>query len=157
MSANEPQTQKESGRRGADQLIVVALAGGCSYDEAARAGGVSKATVKRRMLEREFRMRVGEARAETAERLGALMLAASLSAVNIVTELARGAESEAVRLGAARTLLSHAPIGPKREDTDRAWKQILTAFIELAEDSMSPEEHEALVRKCYALVQSLLP
>ena len=156
MSSKEPQTPKENGRRGADQLIVAALAGGCSYDEAALAGGVSKATVKRRMQETEFRIRVGEARVETAERLGALILAASVSAIHTVTELARGAESEAVRLSAARTLLSHAPIGQEREIMVRGTQQLFGAVLKLTEESMSREEHEVFIRKCQALVQSIL-
>jgi hypothetical protein len=144
---------KENGRRAADQLIVAALAGGCTYEEAARVAGVSKATVKRRMQQLEFRIQVGEARIATAERVRAVVLAAALTALGVVTELMQQAESEAVRLNAARTVLHHAEIGHQYirvEDLER----ILGDFILVAENRMSPVDHEQLVRDCYALVVS---
>ena len=45
MSPNDTRSNtKENGRRGADRLIAAALAGGCTYEDAARAAGVCAAT-----------------------------------------------------------------------------------------------------------------
>jgi hypothetical protein len=101
-------TSNGHGRRDVDTVIAAALAAGASYEDAATAAHVSKSTVKRRMGEPEFREAVAEARAEMAAVLRGRLLRAAPTALGTLEELANGAESESVRLGAARSLVAFA-------------------------------------------------
>jgi hypothetical protein len=93
------------GRRDADQVIVAALAAGASYREAAETGRVSLSTVKRRMVDPQFRVKVAEARDELVSTLRGRVLNAAPAALATLEELATGAESESVRLRAAAEVL----------------------------------------------------
>lgn len=91
-------------RTNADHLVVAALAAGRTMHEAAEGAGVSSRTVARRLADPAFRQRVQTLRTEmVAEALGRMVAGMSKSA-DVLCELLQ-ADSEAIRLGAARTLL----------------------------------------------------
>jgi hypothetical protein len=97
---------------GQDELLIVALAGGATYAQAAGAARCSVATVGRRLRDTGFRERVVEARREHVENLRARLVAAAPAALDALVDLldAEGA----VRLGAARAVLDHALGRPRR-------------------------------------------
>src|SRR4051794_40393365 len=101
------------GKRANDELVVVALATGSTYAEAAHSAGVSKSTVRRRMTEPEFRARVYEERRELVDSLRARLLQAAPSAIESLASLAASATSDAVRVRAAREIVDLA-LGRKR-------------------------------------------
>jgi hypothetical protein len=70
-------TTNGHGRRDVDEVLVAALAAGASYEEAARAAGVSKSTVRRRMGEAAFRARVFDTRDELLTALRGRLLRAA--------------------------------------------------------------------------------
>ena len=112
---------KANGRKSADEAIIVALAGGRTVQAAARVAGVAESTIYRRLRETEFRRRVTETRAEfTARALGNLA-AASTAAAGTLRRLLK-AESEAVRLSAARSILE---LGTKLRDSVELEQRIL--------------------------------
>ena len=91
-------------RRNADPVLIAALAGGATNLDAAQQAGVSEKTVYRRLADAEFRQQVADARAELIARaVGALADASATAATTLRTLLE--AESESVRLGAARSIL----------------------------------------------------
>jgi HEAT repeat protein len=92
-----------SRKKGEDRLLV-ALAAGQTITAAARLAGVSIATAKRRLHDPEFRRRVSEMRGELIEQAAGRLAETAAEAVSKLRELL-GAESETVRLGAARSLL----------------------------------------------------
>src|SRR5215471_3568818 len=96
-----------SGRKSADQAIIVALASGQTIEAAARAAGVGESTVYRRLRDAGFRVAVATARAEVTARALGKLAAASTAAASTLRKLLR-AESEAVRLSAARSILEMA-------------------------------------------------
>ena len=85
-------------------VLLAALAGGASHQEAATQAGVSLRTVYRRLEDAPFRQQL-------AARLGELIkratgrLAAACSAAATTLALLLKADSESVRLGAARSIL----------------------------------------------------
>ena len=95
---------RHRGRAGADAALVTALAVGATIEQAAERAGVSPRTAHRRLAEPEFRARVDEARAELLGRALARLQATCTSAVTTLADLLT-AESESVRLGAARSIL----------------------------------------------------
>ena len=95
------------GRKNADAALVAALAGGATVGDAAATAGVGERTVYRRLEDAEFKRRVEEARAEILTGAMTRLSAAATSAVTTLTSLL-GAESESVRLGAARSILDTA-------------------------------------------------
>src|SRR5919201_6889371 len=97
-------TNENGARRARDALLVAALAAGESYSRAAKTADVSKATVARRMEERAFRAQVTEEREANVEAARRRLAASGPDAISVLAELCRGASSEIVRLGAARTL-----------------------------------------------------
>jgi HEAT repeat protein len=102
-------------RKNADSVLVTALACGGTVEAAAKAAGVSEATVYRRLREPAFRQRVAEARDEMVSRAVARLSATSTLAADTLRELLK-ARSETVRLGAARAVLE---LGSKlREQED---------------------------------------
>lgn len=100
---------RKNGQQGADDgpdadaLLVQALAGGMSMAAAARACNLNEKTVRRRMADDGFRRRVGEARGQLLEQASAQMLARLAGAGQVLQDLL-AAESEQVRLGAARAI-----------------------------------------------------
>jgi hypothetical protein len=105
------------GRKNADAALIVALVTGKSAEEAAAAVGVSARTAYRRLADPAFRQRLAEAQAQlVAQALGKVTASATAAATTLEQLLT--AESETVRLGAARTILE---LGTKvRENSDLA-------------------------------------
>jgi hypothetical protein len=93
------------GRRDVDELLASALATGATYGEAGRIAGVSKSTVKRRMGDDAFRQRVASERVELIDTLRGRLLSAAPDAVRTLSELSAAAQSDSVRVGAARAVL----------------------------------------------------
>lgn len=93
-----------SGRRAADTLLISSLASGLTVAGAAKAANVSERTAFRRLRRPEFRSAIATARTEMTERATALLTDLSTSAATALGELLK-ADSEAVRLGAARSIL----------------------------------------------------
>ena len=83
---------------------AVALAGGATYQEAATAGGVALATIKRRMADGPYRVRVQQLRAQLLEQALGVLADNCTAAVLCLTDLLHG-ESEMVRQKTARTIL----------------------------------------------------
>ncbi len=96
-------------RRAVDDALVVALAAGATYDDAARAAGCSGRTVDRRVLDAGFRRRVQEARAAACRRTANLLVDAAVEAVSELRELMRSADTDASKVSAARAILMIAP------------------------------------------------
>jgi hypothetical protein len=105
----------ENGRRKGDAELVLALAGGQTVRAAARLAGVGEHTATRRVTDPAFRRRVAALRAEMVAR-AAGHLADGMAEAAATVRWLLAAESEAVRLAAARTILE---VGPKlREATE---------------------------------------
>ncbi len=94
-------------RRNANAALIAALAGGATVQDAATAAGVGVATARRRLKEPDFRHQVDQARAEILTGAMSRLSAACTDAVTTLTSLL-AAESESVRLGAARSILDAA-------------------------------------------------
>lgn len=94
-------------RTGSDELLVSALAVGKTRDEAALAANVSPTTVSRRLANPEFKQRIQRIRGELiAAALGKVSDSMSAAADTLRSLLT--AESESIRLGAARAILDAA-------------------------------------------------
>ena len=91
-------------RRNADPGLIAALAAGGTVEAAAKHAGVSTATAHRRLADPDFRRRVAEAQNEAVARAVARLAATSTLAADTLRALLT-AESEQVRLGAARAVL----------------------------------------------------
>ena len=100
------QGMAENGKRKDELALLVALARGETVADACRQSGVAERTAHRRLENPKFRRDVRSFRGQMLERtVGKL--------VNVATEAAEtlrvllNAESETVRLGAARAILDH--------------------------------------------------
>jgi hypothetical protein len=94
----------DRGRRNADEALALALATGQTLRAAADTTGIGERTATRRMADSAFRQRVAELRTDMVQRsLGRLADGMSHAADTLRALLT--AESESVRLGAARALL----------------------------------------------------
>ena len=120
-----------SGRKNADDALVMALAVGGTVPAAAQHAGVSERTVYRRLHDPAFCRRVSAARAELLERaVGQLVATASCAAATLRQLLAAPADS--IKLGAARSILE---FGPKlRESTE-----LEARLAALEQQSATPE------------------
>jgi hypothetical protein len=104
-----------SGRKSADDRLELGLAAGKTVQEAAQSAGVSERTAYRRLDDPEFRSRLTSLRAEMVAQATGKLANASAQAVDALTGLLM-ADSETVRLGAARSILE---LGIKlRESTE---------------------------------------
>jgi hypothetical protein len=120
-------------RRNADARIIAALAGGATREDAARQAGVGVATVYRRLTEPGFRAAVQQARGEmVSQSVGTLARIASAAAITL--GLLLKAESESVRLGAARAILE---LGCKLRESEELEARI-QALEESAQTMPSP-------------------
>jgi hypothetical protein len=122
--------------RDRDEIVVAALAAGMTYREAGGEAGLSERTVRRRMGDSAFRARVAEQRQEHAERVRGLLLNAAPAAAATLAKLAAEAESESVRLGAARATLGHVA-GQQRSFFDESVPEkeiarVITEIINIA-------------------------
>jgi hypothetical protein len=84
--------------------LALAVAAGQTLRDAAPAAGVSERTAARRWADATFRHRVNELRADMVQRSMGRMAESMTEAAGVLRQLL-GAESESVRLGAARSLL----------------------------------------------------
>jgi hypothetical protein len=94
----------DSRPRKGDDALVAALASGCTLRDAASRAGVSERTVRVRLADPSFRARLDQARAEALDRAVAALNSASRAAVSTLEALLY-ADSESVRLGAAKAIL----------------------------------------------------
>lgn len=92
------------GRKAANTAIIAALAAGCTQAEAARRAGVSERTVRRRLEDITFTELVETARGELLDRTVGKVADAATRGVETLEGLL-DADSERVRLGAARALV----------------------------------------------------
>jgi hypothetical protein len=92
-------------RKKADTALIVALACGASAETAAQKAGVSVRTVYRRQADPEFVAQVNDVRADMLRRAAAMLTAAGMAAIKTFTTLQDSAQSESVRLGAARSII----------------------------------------------------
>jgi hypothetical protein len=95
----------QRGRRNADDMLLTALACGATWETAAQKAGVSKATVQRRMKDREFCQRLQELKADMVKRASADLTAASGEAIKTLVSLLAPTIPHAVRLGSARAII----------------------------------------------------
>jgi hypothetical protein len=93
------------GRKRSDESLILALACGTSVEQAAAKASLSVRSVYRRLKEPGFKQRIRAVKAETMERAGSLLTAASLQAVKTLLSLQEGSVSPAIRLAAARAIL----------------------------------------------------
>src|SRR3954464_15182527 len=93
------------GRSGGDVVLVAALAGGATYEDAAKRAGVSERTVRRRLDDPAFKRQVDEARAEMLSQATARLTSAALDAVEALRGLCWGSDLDFARLAAARAIL----------------------------------------------------
>ncbi len=127
-------------RKNADVAILATLAGGGTVEEAAKQAGVSERTVYRRLEEPAFKRQVSEARADLVRQsVGKLARISSAAATTL--GLLLKAESESVRLGAARAVLE---LGTKMREADELEAR-LAALEERVADT-SPTGHGGLRR-----------
>ena len=92
-------------RKKADTGLIVSLACGMSVETAAQKAGMSVRTVYRRLADPEFQAQVNEVRADMQRRAAAMLTAAAMAAIKTFTTLQESAQSESVRLGAARSII----------------------------------------------------
>src|SRR5262249_38049680 len=95
----------QRGRRHADDLLLMALACGATWEAAAQKAGVSKPTVQRRLKDPEFCRRLQEFKTDMVQRSSANLTAASGEAIKTLVMLLGPSIPHAVRLGAARATL----------------------------------------------------
>jgi hypothetical protein len=93
-----------SGRKNADEAQAIALASGQTLRDAAAAAGISERTAARRWADDAFRCRIAKPRAEMMERTLGLLVDGMAEGAEMLRALLK-AESESVRLGAARSLV----------------------------------------------------
>jgi hypothetical protein len=134
------QAMAASGRKNADDSLLVALAAGQTAREAAEIAGVAERTVFRRLVDPAFRRRAAELRADMMQRaLGKLAEGMAEAADALRNLLASG--SDAVKLAAARAILE---IGPRLRDTVE-FEQRLNA---LEQGAAEPEKGERNCPTC---------
>jgi hypothetical protein len=92
------------GRRNADEALALAVASGQTLRAAAEAAGIGERTATRRWADPDFRRRVAELRADMVSRSLGRMADGMAEAADVLRQLL-AAESESVRLGAARSLM----------------------------------------------------
>jgi hypothetical protein len=92
-------------RKKAEDKLLLTLACGATVENAARQCQLCKRTVYRRMEEPDFKKRLQALRTDMVQRTAGALTAAGSEAVRALLELLRGARAEAVRLGAARSVL----------------------------------------------------
>jgi transposase len=91
----------------ADDRLIVELLSGCSTTEAANRVGISRSTIWRRTRDASFAQRLADARTELFREITDQLRGHATSAIATLVELCQEAESETVRLGAARAVLDH--------------------------------------------------
>jgi hypothetical protein len=95
----------QSGRRNADDLLMLALACGATLENAARQAGVSESTVRRRAKDPGFRAQLQALRGDLVQRTAGALTAAATESVRTLLDLQKPTAPPAVRLGAAKAVL----------------------------------------------------
>ncbi len=95
----------QSGRRKADDQLVLALACGATAETAARQAGVSARTVYNRLQDPAFKHRLRGVQADILQRTAGALTAAATESVRTLLELQKPGMPPATRLGAARAVL----------------------------------------------------
>jgi hypothetical protein len=103
-----------SGRKNADDALVLALACGATIESAASKAGVCARTAHRRLKDPEFVKRLDDLRADMLKRATAMLTAAAMEAVKTLVALQAATIAPGVRLGAARATLE---MGAKYRET----------------------------------------
>ena len=144
--------------RDVDDLLAAALASGRSYRAAGAAAGISERTVRRRMADPTFRGRVAELRGAEIDRTRGLILREAPAAVAALSDLAAGAESESVRLGAAKAVLGLAlpRVGDFALESISAveFRKVISEVLELSMERISVDDHESFIRAVRGLATS---
>jgi hypothetical protein len=120
----------QDGKKGGDDAIILSLAAGGSIAHAARQGGVSDRTVRRRLTDPAFRSRINEMRSELiAAAVGRLAMLGrkAADALNVLLDDA----NNQVRLGAARAVLQFMLQGHSNEVLAEQVTQLRKQFEEL--------------------------
>jgi phage terminase small subunit len=95
-----------NGRQRREAILIANLAAGDSIREAAAKAGVSERTAHRRMKDPAFRQSINETWSELVREAVGRLGDAATHAANVLRELLN-ADSETVRLSAARSILDH--------------------------------------------------
>lgn len=98
-----------------EELLILSLARGCSYQQSARASGCSVSTVQRRQQDQVFRAKVMKCRGEILSQSCGLLADATLTAAKKLRGLCKS-KNEAVSLAACRAVLEMA--GRYRDQLD---------------------------------------
>jgi hypothetical protein len=104
MSVNRPTGHAEG--KG-EPLVAIALASGSTYAEAAAAGGVHLATVKKRLADNAYRTRVARLRGELLEQALGVLSHNCAGAAQCLSDLMHS-ESDLVAQKAARSVIEMA-------------------------------------------------
>jgi DNA-binding NarL/FixJ family response regulator len=120
--------KQDHAKAGPEETLLLELACGASYHEAAKRAAVSVATVKRRMANLLFRRQVSKLRAEMLAQASGKLASSATAAVAVLVDIASDKEAGVRdRLSAARAVLEHA--------------QGFSETLELAERVCAIEEH----------------
>ena len=140
---------KGNGRPDKDALIVAALAAGASYADAAKAAGVSKTTVARRMSDRDFRATVSEERERVIDRVRGVLTDGSLRAADALVGIASDGKTESARVAAASRVLDIALRRRPGVDTFAVHEvaAIVNGIIEAALDYIPEDAQEPFIRE----------
>lgn len=94
-----------NGRHRADESLIASFVAGVTVQEAAARASVGERTAFRRLSDPSFRQRLAETKGRMLEAVSARLVASAGAACEELERLLKKAESESVRLGAARTIL----------------------------------------------------
>jgi hypothetical protein len=117
--------------------LAIAVAKGASVNAWARANDVGRSTAYRWTKEQGFRLVVQAWRREALDRAIGMMASRSTGAVKVIAGLADGADSESVRLRAARAVLSDQIAVAKFSDLESRMGQ-LEAHVEATTGLKAP-------------------
>lgn len=92
------------GKKMTDGLLIAALAAGASQVDAAKRAGLSESTVGRRMKDPTFRQELADAKRAMLETAVSRLTASATAAATTLYQLL-AADSDAIRLSAARAIL----------------------------------------------------
>jgi hypothetical protein len=118
-----------TGRRAADEKLVIALACGSTVENAARQAGVGETTVYRRLKEPAFQAMLNTARQEMIQRTANMLTAASLESVKTLLRLQGEGVPHAVQLGAAKAIVE---LGAKLRESAELFARVAALEQQLA-------------------------
>jgi hypothetical protein len=133
VKAPESQAAGKRGRR--EAAAIAALLTESTLDQAARAAGISAATLFRWLKEDAFRARYAEARRDAFGQAIARLQQASSAAVDALLAIAGDAEAPAAaRVSAASRILEHATKAIELEDVTKRLNELEQALATLREE-----------------------